>query len=195
MALSAEDDELAGIDLLQAFAEQYEHQSLPLPPVPETMLDELRVLGEAAATTRGEATPGPFAIRWFVDEILADIAPDYCLFGEDGHGLNSYGFHWYLVAGHVAIFVQVAYGGVYQANSVAGAALSEAYDSARKLIDEVIAVADAGNFAKDQRVIVVDSFIMGSTWTMHSPGEEPTWREAPNPCLAAAEELVRRSQA
>ena len=65
--------------------------------------------------------------------------------------------------------------------SIAGAALSAAHDSARKLIDEVIAVADAGNFATDQCVIVVDSFIMGSMWTAHRSGEEPVWLEAPNP--------------
>lgn len=190
MALSAEDDELGGIDLLRAFAERYEEQALPLPPLPETMLDELRVLGEAAATTRTGATPGPYAIRWFVDEVLADAAPDYCLFGEDGHGLNSYGFHWYLVAGHAAIFVQVAYGGVYQANDVAGRTLGELYDAARVLIDAVIVAADAGKLPKDQRIVVVESFTMGSMWTMHHPGKEPAWQSSAEPFQAAAEALT-----
>ena len=186
-------DEQRGIELLSAFADACDARGLPLPPVPETMLDALRLRGLTQAGSRDDPTPGAYNIHWFIDEAVANRAPDYVLFGEDGHGLNSHGFHWYLVAGPLAVFVQVAYGGLYSANGIAAARLSICYDAARELIDAVLDAADTGHLAADERIVVIDSFTAGQRWARHRAGTEPVWHLADDPIAAARDGLLSQS--
>lgn len=178
-----------GTDLLNAFAERYKGSGMPLPPVPEIMAGDLRMLGDAAATTRSDDVPGPYGIRWFINEAVANRAPDYCLFGEDGHGLNSRGFQWYLVAGPVAIFVQIAWGGVPQADNAAASELEEQFGSARRLISHIAESVRADRVPRDQRIIVIESFTMGSAWTRHRRGDVPAWHSSPDPFESARNSL------
>ncbi|MEO1017083.1 MAG: hypothetical protein AAFY56_05260 [Pseudomonadota bacterium] len=179
-----------GLALMAEVVEYYERSGLPLPPIPETMLEDLVSQGEAVVTTRDDDIPGAYGIQWFVDEAVANEAPDYVLFGEDGHGLNSYGFHWYLVAGHAALFVQVPYGGIYTASTLAASTLTSRFNAARQLIEAIVEAGDREQLAPDERIIVVDSPFFDTCWTRHRAGAEPVWHHVDEPLDAARANLI-----
>lgn len=192
---AADDEQPRGLELLAAIADELAVRGLPLPPIPETMLAALTTIDGHQMTSRDDPTPGAWHLQWFVDEAVAGSGPDYVLFGDDGHGLNSWGFHWYLVAGPAAIFVQVACNGIETFEAVAGQELEAAYRSARTLIEAVLAALDAGRLDPDERVLVVDSFAAGRRWARQAGAAEPTWPPADDPYGAALVGLSRRGEA
>src|SRR5437870_3386527 len=89
---------------------------LPLPPIPMELAKQLHPPKEWVFGTRFD-TPSPYAMDWYVREYLENgVSEDYLIFGHDGHGLNSYAMHYYLVRGPLAIFDQLAWGGIYNTN-------------------------------------------------------------------------------
>lgn len=49
----------------------------------------------------------------WVNELSAEQVEDYLAFGVSGHGIQSWAFHWYEVAGAFAGLVQLPWGGAY----------------------------------------------------------------------------------
>ena len=79
---------------------------LPLPPLPERFVDELRVLGPGQVGTRPDA-PALDDIEALVDELRHGRRQDYLQMGRAGPGIASGTVCYDLVLGGLAIFLQL----------------------------------------------------------------------------------------
>jgi len=168
---------------------QFEAEGLTVPLVPQAMGGELVRLGEALYATRRDLPAGPYEIEAFVREALAGETDDYVLFGQDGHGFQSWAVHYFLVRGHLALFVQVEWGGAYSDREVTTRAVTDAFTRAWSLVEAVDAAGESGRFEAGERLIVVYSNLSeNSRWArVHVPTADPAavdWQPADDPLLA-----------
>jgi hypothetical protein len=166
--LEPHEPEPVGLDALGQAVLLFEDWSLPFPPVPESLAPRMRILGRGLLGTRADA-PGPYSLEWFLAELASDPA-DYLIFGHDGHGINSWAMHYYLVRGPLALFVQIDWGGAYTDDAIARAEILRAFRASEAL---VVAPRVAA-LAEGQRLLVVASDRALSRWGIvpRKPGEE-----------------------
>jgi hypothetical protein len=90
-----------------------------------------------------------------VHGVFAGQATDYVAVNHSGHGVNSYAITYQLVYRGLAIFTQVAWGGIYTDNAAAARRLADVFDSCQNLIRLV----DEREFTPDspQRLLCLDS--------------------------------------
>jgi len=144
----------AWLELRGKFAEA----GLPLPPIPEPLLSQLRTQQNWCWSTlpidgldmymffdvMGEG-------RNFLLDVLRDEVGDYAAVSHAGHGINSYAINYHLVHGKLAVLMQVAWGGVYIDNAQAAQRLSEYWARIAEMLDMPAGSAD------DRRLLVVYS--------------------------------------
>ena len=76
-----------------------------MPPAPAALQGKLGATDDACFTTR--ELPAPlYDAGVFVDEYFSGAAPDYLAIGIDGYGMMNFYFHYYLVFGDFAVFLQ-----------------------------------------------------------------------------------------
>lgn len=113
---------------------RFAEAGLPLPPVPDDLAPSLRMYSDWIFTTRSDV-PAPYGFDWYVEECLAgEVTRPYCVFGHDGHGLNSAAIHFYLVRGPLALFMQIPWGGVYTGTPVDAQQVRYHFEQAANLI-------------------------------------------------------------
>ena len=88
-------------------------EGLPFPELPPTLAGQMQPFGELLFGTRDPET-GPYALDVFRDAVYEQPVTDYALLGFDGHGINSWALHYYLVQGPLALFIQLPWGGAYK---------------------------------------------------------------------------------
>ncbi len=160
------DDGTASLPPLTVARQRFADAGLPFPPVPADLVDGVVVRGEWLFGTRTD-TPGPYNLDWFLDEFLDSAAPeDYLLFGHDGYGFNSYAMHYYLVRGPLALFDQLAWGGVYHDDDLALDLMTAHFAQTDGLIQRLDEARAAGLLAPDQRFVVIMSDFYGSKWAI-----------------------------
>ncbi len=154
--------------LEQAFLD-YRAQGLRVPSVPHTLVDKLTHRGGDTYTTE----PMSLEDRAAVIALAADPrAPDQIGFGQIGHGIASWYFCLRMIAGPLAVFVRLNYGGAY------GDADSERDDINAVLLQTeelVVAAAEArasGRLPKGERALVVFDVLEGNMWRVDARGAE-----------------------
>lgn len=158
--------------------QQFAAERLPFPPIPAELADQGRQLGPWLFGTR-PGTPSLYHLDWFVEEAAGQPA-DYLLFGHAGHGINSWGMHYYLVRGPLALFLQCAWGGAYMDRAASTTALAARLTLAGQLIKAAEAACLAGRLILPKRLIVVYSDFYGARWQLTYPGDEDgVWQEGP----------------
>ena len=193
MATLPTDDELdtmpepTGLELAEQLMVLFEHEGLPLPPLPEAMLDDLVLIRPWLVGTR-EGTPGPYALDWFVRDAVKDEPPAYLLLGHDGHGVNSVAMHYYLVTGRLALFLQISWGGAYMDKAGRNAAVAAGFAAASRLI-EAARRAEPELVRSDRRLVVVASDLHGHRHALLRAGEAPDWRPSGDALAAAVASL------
>jgi hypothetical protein len=80
---------------------------------------------------------------------------DYVVLAHDGHGVNSYAIHYFLVRQPLCLFLQVAWGGVYTDAAQATAHLEHCFSQATRLVQTVARARTEGQMVRDDRLIVV----------------------------------------
>ena len=91
----------------------FARESLPDPPVPAHLAASLRAEGDIVFTTR-PLTASPYDLDWFAAEVESGPGPaPYAVVGFDGHGINSWAAHCYVVDAAIALFIQLPWGGAY----------------------------------------------------------------------------------
>jgi hypothetical protein len=83
-----------------------------LPPVPADRADRFVRRGRLCYSTR-PVTIRPYNFHEHVECTLRPRVRDFLLVAHDGHGINSYAVHLYLVLRPVRLLLQLAWGGVY----------------------------------------------------------------------------------
>jgi hypothetical protein len=150
----------------------WESEQLPFPPVPEHLAARLASAGPHVFSTRALAFT-PYDLNAFVQEIEDDTKPeDYAVVGFDGHGINSWAAHYYVVNGPLALFLQLPWGGVYDDAKAAREEIVQMFGWAAS-IESLMAQAIAQQkIPVGWRLAVVASRFRNSGWRWIKPAED-----------------------
>lgn len=179
-------DPLAG-SAAEAARAQFAAAGLPAPPIPPLFAPRLLRVRDWLYSTRGDqqgtgaAAPGPYALQWYGRELLGgSVGEPYLLFGHDGHGINSWAMHWYMVRQPLAIFLQLPWGNAYDDDAQRAAsaeALRLHFDAIERLLQATAGAAN-GVLGPDDWLIVVASDLEGSRAGLWPAGERTIeWHE------------------
>jgi hypothetical protein len=155
---SDDDDEPSALE--DAFV-RYQENGLRLPPVPRDLVDEL----DEFADWRWGSEDLNLENR---DEFLAQAAVPggdrEIGFGHVGHGVSSWWLCYRLKIDALAVYVRLAYGGVYEDSSAAVAEANEISAGLEELIPATEAAKAAGRLRGGHRLIVVVDDKQGGFW-------------------------------
>ncbi|MET1117281.1 MAG: hypothetical protein ABWY08_20330 [Comamonas sp.] len=151
------------IDLLQAEA-FLRTAGLSLPAMPAELAEKIRERALGIYSTR-ELPAAPYVLEAYVAALLRPDHPgDYALLAIDGHGVQSWAFHYYLVSGPLALFVQLPWGGVYTDATTARAEIDRVLAWAQPLPQRLARLKHQGRLAPGQKLLVVFSRFSKSRW-------------------------------
>ncbi len=90
---------------LSHIVENLQSLGVPLPLVPEALMEELHPFDDL---TFGSMEPGTslYQLEAFVAQFKGHWPDNYMLYGVSGHGMNSRAVHFYLVTEKSAVFLQ-----------------------------------------------------------------------------------------
>ena len=86
---------------------------------------------------------------------------EYALLAHDGHGINSYAIHYYLVWRSLNLFLQLPWGGVYEDSKESKADIRKCFGVASRLVRRVASGAQTSG-----TLTVVGSGFYGSYWSV-----------------------------
>ena len=147
------------LDLNQAQA-QFEKAGLAFPYLPPEMLAAFKAKTDWLYGTR-TGVPNLYNLDWFVNEVVTQTVENYLLLGYAGRGSNSWAIHYYLVRDHLALFLQLSWGGVYGNKADDNLRIAGIFEETAKLIE---LVEQTGVFKLPERLVVVKSDFYGSRW-------------------------------
>jgi hypothetical protein len=149
---------------LDRVRELFAAEGLPFPPLPADVGGALQEVAPNVFSTR-QLEASPYNLRVYSFEIQTDPAvPNYAVVGFDGHGINSWAVHYYLVEDALALFVQLAWGGAYVEPDEATRAIKGVFAWAEKLQAEVRRARSDGLIPPGWRLLVVVSQFAESGW-------------------------------
>ena len=175
---------------VQAFA----RERLSFPPLPAPFHARLRPFGDGVFTTRA-LDHGPYAMGVLVGEAFDGRCPaDYAVVGFDGYGIESRAVHYIVVQPGLALFVQLAWGGVSLDADAARAGIVRAFAFAGALQCLAAQIAAAGAPPSSDRLVVSLSAFGDSGWGWARGGARPpVWHRGaglPQAVTAQLEGLV-----
>lgn len=86
---------------------------LPLPPLPTALLRQLEEVDEHVYSTRPGAPSSLTQLASLAEEAARGDAPPYLAFSYEGHGTNSWFVRYAAVLPHVAVFLELPFGGAF----------------------------------------------------------------------------------
>lgn len=148
---------------------QFAESGIPFPPVPEEMITKVLEFQPWVFGTR-RIKHGMYFIETFIEEVQSRNVDDYLLFGHDGHGVNSYALHYFLVFKRLAIFIQWGWGGVYMDNAKQLREIATLFDYVKRVIDLHESIP-LNVLATSKRLLIVESDFVNSFWGFTSEGK------------------------
>ena len=148
-SLTDDGDELGVLE--DAFL-RYQENGLRLPPVPRELVDELQ---EFAAWRWGSAELDLEDVAGFLAAARQPDGAAEIAFGHIGHGASSWWLCYRLRLDAVAVYVRLAYGGIYQNDAEVLPLVNAVAARLEDLIPAAEAARDAGRFQGGHRLIVV----------------------------------------
>jgi hypothetical protein len=145
-------------------------QGLPFPPLPPSLESGLRQTGEHTFASR-DALPPLYALDAHLTPLRQGTVTDYVALGFDGHGINSWAMHFYLVAGPVAMFLQCRWDNVYDDQARAKERMEGVFGLAERLILDLEQAQREGRLAGGQRMLLCFSDFTPSGWGWQHGGE------------------------
>jgi hypothetical protein len=159
----------------------FDAESLRHPPVPAGMAALLQPAGPVVFTTR-PLQESPYDLDHYLLEFEADPAlPDYAVVGFDGHGINSWAAHYYVVCDGLALFIQLPWGGAYLKPEPARAEIADLFDWAALLQSKMALAQQRQLIPGHRRLQVVASRFTHAGWRWLEVGTDNTsvpWNEA-----------------
>jgi hypothetical protein len=151
----------------------FTREALPFPPLPPAMTPALIQCSDNVFATR-KLEQTPYLLEHFRGEVRREVVADYAIVGFDGHGVNSWAVHYYLVDDALALFIQLAWGGVYTDAAEARELIAEAFEWAARLQERVREASKRGLIPRDWRLLVVASEFAEPGWAwLPPPQPEP----------------------
>jgi len=173
---------------LQQARARFSEEGAPFPPVPGVFEAGFRHIAPWTYGTRETPPASLYHIHNFTEEAASSSVGDYLLMGHDGHGMNSYAMHYYLVYGPLALFLQVGWGGVYmdKAQSVNGMSqLFAEVSSILQLMDTPQKKHSTVARSEDRFIVMLSDFY-GQRWRLP---KDNSWHEEGD-ALAAVQDFL-----
>jgi len=150
----------------------FETEKLPFPPVPPELCAALSAHDRTLFSTR-PLTVRPYTLNHFLAEVAAkpDL-PAYALIGFDGHGINSWGVHYYLVSDGLALFIQLPWGGAYLDPEAARKEITGLFEWAAMLQAKLQAACKQGRIAPGRRLQVAATRFGEPGWRWLATGAD-----------------------
>jgi hypothetical protein len=155
----------------------FAHEQLPFPPLPEHLAASLVADRENVFASRKLAS-GPYDLKLFLREVETGDPGEYAVVGFDGYGMNSWAAHYYLVQPGLALFLQLPWGGAYDDPDECRQDITQSFDLAGRLQEDVRRVREQGTLLPGRRLVVVCSPFAWSGWA---------WLPAPAPGSSGVE--------
>jgi hypothetical protein len=148
-------------------------EELPFPPLPADMAEGLREVAPNVFSTR-PADTSPYNLEVFSNEVQrAPGVANYGLVGFDGHGINSWAAHYYLVDDALALFIQMPWGGAYVEPDEARRRIRAAFAWAEQVQAQVKRLRKDGLIPAGWRLLVVVSRFARPGWAWIAPKHGP----------------------
>lgn len=160
---------------------------LPAPPIPPEFEAKIKELSEWIFGTR-PLDARPYNIEAFVDEVLAGPVEDYLVVAHDGYGINNWALHYYLKLDHLALFLQLPWGGAYDDDDrdILTARIASAFRGVDQYLSRLGTAIAAGRTLPGALLVVVQSSITEPRWAWTNPGTPVTWTEEQDNALRPA---------
>ena len=156
---------------LQSARELLLTEGLSFPPMPIEMASKLRKQSPFTYAT-GELNAPPYALEVHVNHFLRSSEPrDFTVLSLDGHGVNSWAFHYFLVHGPLALFVQLPWGGAYTDPTEARGEIERILTWSESLPARLATLKDRMLIGPEKKLLVVLSRFSRSGWAWVSPPE------------------------
>lgn len=150
----------------------FERERLPFPPVPAQLAVSLQQQGPGWFATR-PLTSAPYDFNHFLAEVEAQPGmPDYAVVGFDGHGVNSWAVHFYLVCKGIALFIQLPWGGAYLEPEPARAEIASLFEWAQALQSRLRLAESACKIPEGMRLQVAASRFRHAGWRWLDAGQD-----------------------
>jgi hypothetical protein len=187
--IDLDEEQPRGRELLVALADNADETGLPAPPVPDALVDELRLVGNGTIGTCEPDRPLLDIDAWVAEACNGGAPGSYLLYGRDGRGVTRQYLHYYLSYGPLALFVQRQTDVLADVPTTPG--LAEVFGRVPSLLATLEEARACGSLAADERCVLVDSDLVGSRWARLRPGTAPAaWRaQGGDPFFAVAVEL------
>lgn len=142
----------------------FQTEGLPWPPVPEELAARLASQGDYVFATRQLPT-GPYGLEFYRAEVLArPEPPPYAVVGFDGHGINSWAAHFFLVVPGLALFVQIPWGGAYADPQASREDIARVFTWSSKLQARLTQCVQTGCLGEDERLVAIVSRFVQPGW-------------------------------
>lgn len=159
----------------------FQAENLPFPPVPAALVAGLLPCGPTVFATR-TFDDSPYHLDRFLHEAERGMAmADYALVGFDGHGINSWAVHYYLVCGALALFIQLPWGGAYSSTESARREIAHLLEWAALMQRQVQEAQAQRRIPQGWRLVIVVSRYTVSGWRWQAPDEVRGQSRAWNP--------------
>jgi hypothetical protein len=133
---------------------------LDLPPIPEELRQNFKERDRWCYSSR-PVKIWPYEFDEYVKEAESKRRSDYVLVAHAGHGVNSYAIHYYLVRGPLRLFLQLAWGGIYEDKAKTTAAVNKCFGLVSKLLE---VLDKKGNSRSKSTMLIAASDFYGSRW-------------------------------
>lgn len=166
---SLSDDVIDGPNTFQSL---FMGEKLHIPPLPEHLAACLQRQGKTLFATKPlRATP--YDLARFLEEVETDPeTPAYAVVGFDGHGINSWAAHCYVVSDAIALFIQLPWGGAYLDPDLARAEIADMFDWAATLLPKVQSASEQQKIPNGLRLQVVASRFGRAGWRWLAAGAD-----------------------
>lgn len=173
-------DRLTGTAALEAARKMMDAQGLAQPPVPDKMVGSLQQWAPNLFATC-ELPNGLYAIDRLVDNTAAGSLDEFIALGFDGHGIQSWAFHFALIEGSLAVFLQLQWGGVYVEPQIARGRIEGCLGFVSMLRRDMAMAAAAGKLDPAKRLIVLETDFTRPRWSwLNMGGPAPSsWNTDP----------------
>jgi hypothetical protein len=169
MTTTKEPDLFKEPDAHAAAFKMMDSQGLARPPVPENLAAKMQQLTPHLFATC-DLPDGLYQIDQLADNAAAGRLGEFVAFGFQGHGIQSWAFHYALVEGALAVFLQLQWGGVYVDEPVARGRIESALAVVDMLRHDLNRAAAAGKLEPAKRLVVLETDFSRSRWAWIDAG-------------------------
>lgn len=156
-----------GMKALERAFLDYRAQGLRVPSVPHALVARLTHRGSDTYTTE----PMRLDDRAAALALAADPhAPDQIGFGQIGHGIASWYFCLRMIAGPLAVYVRLNYGGAYGDAATERDGINAIVLQTEELVVAAAEARASGRLAAGERALVVFDVLDGNLWQVDAGG-------------------------